>query len=156
MTNDLVKKLQEIDLFTPPSAEDVASRGASRPVSIHTLFDKLVGPSGKAETVEGELVRAIARLHYRYLNDGDYFYKGYGKETAGPAARFLKAKANQLNIPALKQAFTLMTSRRETDAEQFEGGPYQLGLEAAEKAILDYVVSKNNQYTPNEEDMLES
>ena len=43
------------------------------------IFDTLVAPQGKSETVEGELVRAISRIGYRYNNDGDYFYKGYGK-----------------------------------------------------------------------------
>ena len=50
------------------------------------LFDKLVPGSGAAETVEGELMRAINRLVYRWYNDGDYFYKGYGAETAGPVS----------------------------------------------------------------------
>jgi hypothetical protein len=46
-----------------------------------------------------------------------------------------------------------MSSRRETEAEQFENGPYKVGLEAAIKAVVDYVVSKNRQFTPNTEDM---
>lgn len=46
--------------------------------------------SGVANTLQGEVVRALAKLRYRYYNDGDYFYTGYGAETAGPAASFIK------------------------------------------------------------------
>ena len=53
------------------------------------LFDKLVPGSGDSETVEGELIRAINRIIYRWFNDGDYFYQGYGIETAGGAHSFL-------------------------------------------------------------------
>ena len=51
----------------------------------NVLFDKLVPGSGASDTVEGEMIRAINRLIYRFYNDGDFFYQGYGAETAGPA-----------------------------------------------------------------------
>ena len=35
------------------------------------LFDKYVPVSGKAETIGGEIVRAISRITYRFYNDGD-------------------------------------------------------------------------------------
>ena len=60
---------------------------------LNDLFDELVPSSGKAESLAGELVRATARIGYRFYNDGDQIGIGYGKETCNPAARFLIKKA---------------------------------------------------------------
>ena len=40
------------------------------------LYDKLVPNEGKADTVEGELLRAVGRIIYRHGNDGDHFSHG--------------------------------------------------------------------------------
>lgn len=48
-----------------------------------------VPDSGKADSVAGELVRAINRIIYRWFNDGDRINEGYGKETTNAAARYL-------------------------------------------------------------------
>ena len=56
---------------------------------INELFEELVPGSGKAESLAGELVRAMARIGYRWYNDGDQVGIGYGRETCNPAARFL-------------------------------------------------------------------
>lgn len=60
---------------------------------INALFEELVPSSGKADTVAGEIVRAISRIGYRNFNDGDHIDVGYGKETCNPAARYLIKKA---------------------------------------------------------------
>lgn len=57
--------------------------------SYDDVFELLVPDSGKADTVAGELWRAISRLEYRFFNDGDKFYEGYGRETAGSSAVYL-------------------------------------------------------------------
>lgn len=59
---------------------------------LNNLFEELVPASGPATTMAGELVRATARIGYRFYNDGDMIGKGYGKETCNPAARFLMEK----------------------------------------------------------------
>lgn len=59
---------------------------------ISELFEELVPESGKADTVAGEIVRAISRIGYRNYNDGDHVGVGYGKETCNPAARYLGKK----------------------------------------------------------------
>ena len=46
--------------------------------------------SGKAETVAGEIIRAVDRIWYRWYNDGDKINVGYGKETCNGTARFLE------------------------------------------------------------------
>ena len=53
------------------------------------LFDILVPASGKADTYAGELIRAVNKIEYRWYNDGDKFFEGYGIETAGQSAYFL-------------------------------------------------------------------
>lgn len=57
------------------------------------IYEKIVPASGMADTVIGEIFRAIGRLGYRKWNDGDYFYEGYGCETCGSSATFLKGFA---------------------------------------------------------------
>ena len=57
------------------------------------LFDDLVPASGKAGTLEGEMLRAINRIVYRDFNDGDVWYEGYGCETCGPCVTFLLEKS---------------------------------------------------------------
>ena len=61
---------------------------------IEKFFNVLVPQSGKAGTVGGEYVRAMMKILYRDYNDGDVFYKGYGLETCGNAAKFLADNAN--------------------------------------------------------------
>lgn len=51
--------------------------------------DTLVPPSGPADTVAGEITRAMMRLLYRDWNDGDRFFSGYGWETCMPSAAYL-------------------------------------------------------------------
>ena len=62
---------------------------------INQLFEELVPASSKAENLAGELVRAMARIGYRWYNDGDQVGIGYGRETCNPAARFLIHKGNK-------------------------------------------------------------
>ena len=53
------------------------------------VFNEWVPDSGPAETVGGEIVRAVNKIVYRYYNDGDFIDVDYGKETCNPAARFI-------------------------------------------------------------------
>ncbi len=62
------------------------------------LFDKLVPASGKAETIGGEMLRAINRLVYRYYNDGDIVIQGYGIETCMSSYLFLEDNLSELGL----------------------------------------------------------
>ena len=95
---------------------------------ISKLFDELVPMSGKADSLAGELVRAISRIGYRFFNDGDLVNLGYGKETCNPAARFLIAKGNH-EISDLTVALWEIVSE---DA-------YEKVLDTLEGAVADYV-----------------
>ena len=62
-------------------------------ISLNALADELVPLSGPANTVAGEIVRAICQIGYRWYNGGDRIGVGYGNQTCNPAARYLQAKA---------------------------------------------------------------
>lgn len=107
-------------------------------------FDVLVPSEGPAETVEGELVRSINKILYRFYNDGDFWYTGYGCETAGPAAAYLM-KCRLLNLkPELRKSDNAGSPR------------YEKALFAVAKKICDWIESKNGEYTKNTSDMLET
>ena len=102
------------------------------------LWKELVPGSGKAETVEGEMLRAINRMVYRFYNDGDKYFEGYGAETAGPAHAFLI----DANHP-LKSAMNKILDEPSGDAS------YERMLKDALDMILDHIESKQGKYTPN-------
>mgnify|MGYP004655069337 FL=1 len=62
-------------------------RNAADP--IEEAFELLVPSEGKAETVAGEMVRAMMRVLYRDYNDGDKFMAGYGLQTCGSSMCYL-------------------------------------------------------------------
>ena len=53
------------------------------------LRDQYVPGMGAAETVGGEILRAMDRLIYRFFNDGDMVGQGYGNETCNSSYRYL-------------------------------------------------------------------
>lgn len=95
---------------------------------INKLFEELVPTSGKADSLAGELVRATARIGYRFFNDGDMVNQGYGKETCNPAARFLIARGNA-EISSLTVALW----------EIFSEDAYEKVLDTLEGAVADYI-----------------
>ncbi len=103
------------------------------------LFDKLVPGQGKAETLEGEMLRAVNRLVYRYYNDGDKYNEGYGTETAGPAHSFLVNAVHPLRA----KMDSIMGEEKLSDNEYENMLKMVLGL------ILDYIESKEGEYTKN-------
>lgn len=56
---------------------------------INSIFQELVPDKGPANTVAGEVVRAMGRVGYRYYNDGDVYYQGYGLEVAAPSMQYI-------------------------------------------------------------------
>lgn len=106
------------------------------------LFSKLVSVQGKCETLEGETLRAINRIIYRYYNDGDYWFQGYGTETAGPAETFLRQYA----------PIDLRPELRASDGA--DDKDYENQLEIMLEKILTHIESCT-QFTPNYQDMLD-
>jgi len=103
------------------------------------LFDKLVPGQGTAETLEGEMLRAVNRLVYRYYNDGDKYNEGYGTETAGPAHSFLVNAVHPLRA----KMDSIMDEEFKSDGE------YERMLKEVLGLILDYIESKEGEYTKN-------
>ena len=115
----------------------------------NALFDKLVPGSGNSDTIEGEMLRAINRIVYRYYNDGDKFWQGYGAETAGPAHSFL---VNSREIPFQLQS-TLASILNKSVGTGDEG--YERLIKFALEQILDYIEGKDGNYTESKEDMFD-
>jgi hypothetical protein len=124
------------DYFSEPLKEFVGGELEKRN---QVLYDELVPGMGKADTQEGEMLRAINRIVYRYYNDGDEYMRGYGTETAGPAHSFL-INANTGVRSAMQKIFSTGTDYEET-------------IEDALEHIVSHIEAKQGKYTPNSEDM---
>lgn len=109
---------------------------------INEFFKELVPFEGKADSLAGELVRAISRIGYRFFNDGDLVNIGYGKETCNPAARFLIAKGNH-EVSDLTVALW----------EIFSEDAYEKVLDALEGAVADYIEQNPDLRNQPTEDM---
>jgi len=105
-----------------------------------TLCEALVPAAGPTGTIEGEIVRAINRILYRYYNDGDYWFEGYGCETAGDAATFL-TKHSPVNV-----------RKQISRSDQRHGEKYEKPLLEALEMIVTYVEEKNGEYTESDLD----
>jgi hypothetical protein len=92
MKNNKSKILSEvISIINKKSPKIIISSDISESEldKMHEIFEKYVPGRGKADTVYGEICRAINRLIYRFYNDGDLFFEDYGIETAGSSALYL-------------------------------------------------------------------
>ena len=114
---------------------------------ISVLFDKLVPGSGNADTVEGEIIRAINRIIYRWGNDGDLFWSGYGAETAGPAMEYL---TDASDIPfEIREKFKAWEN--DNFSKDYDKGELidlaQIALQHVEMKV------KEDDLTPNQDDL---
>ena len=62
---------------------------AKQDVEWGKLWSKYVPSMGMANTVGGEILRAMSRIIYRYYNDGDMVGIGYGNQTVNSSDRYL-------------------------------------------------------------------
>ena len=123
------------------------------------LFQKLVARDGKSDTVEGEMLRAINKIMYRYSNDGDYYFDGYGTETAGSAHAYLIKQSPLKNeiIKILPDNYDVCRKMKDEGPKQYtESDLYNNRLEQALKLIIEYILSKDGNYTSNSIDMLDA
>ena len=106
------------------------------------LYGKLVPRSGNAGTMEGEMLRAINKIIWRHYNDGDYFFTGYGCETAGPAHSFLihGCPLSYKLKPIFVKAITYTSDYEKVIYEVLE-------------IILDYIDSRNGDHEVSDVDM---
>lgn len=157
-------KILAQDRFTPYMDSYVMTQ-------LENKFEAYVPGMGKAPTLGGEMVRAINRIGYRYLNDGDKLNDGYGRETVNPAARFLMAKGSDDVKDALGQMWapcsgdyysdtqyeTMLTELGNTLLEQFDGQP-DLFTTPNKEDMLDYAdkhEDRDDSYDEEEEEYYE-
>jgi len=105
------------------------------------LFEKLVPDMGHCDTIEGEMIRAISQVVYRYYNDGDIWHKGYGCETCGPAVVFL-----------LSPICPLFKEMRKGFKKYRRGNRYERMLIELNTKVVEYVESCG-EYTASSVDM---
>ena len=110
---------------------------------INELFRELVPFEGKADTVAGEIIRAICRIGYRYINDGDRIDIGYGKQTCNPAARYLQSVCDL----RIQLSIAIMWS-------EYNEAEYEELLEELKQDILDFLEKHPElKTTPNDTNM---
>ena len=112
---------------------------------LNRLFEKYVPTMGKAETEGGEILRAGARIIYRYQNDGDMIGCEYGKETCNAAARYLLKHGNDYIQQDIWDAWEA--------GENWREDTYKICLKALAEDILDYLTNNPAPFEKETEDM---
>ena len=110
----------------------------------------LVPARDECDTVGGEIVRAMMRILYRWYNDGDRFYQGYGLETAGGSASYLANHIESIekSIDHLLQDYDYSYDEDDDKYEQF--------IKEMTNNVIDYLRNNENiMFTPNVEDSRE-
>lgn len=133
---DKTGHLQEVDDILDEM--DNAVRSGEYRDNIAYLFAKFVPAQGRADTVAGEVLRAMMRILYRDWNDGDVFYAGYGKETCGPCAAYIVE-----TVPHLEASFIDIAEAG------LEDDDYTSAITDIADAVVDYLLSNKNLFTKN-------
>ena len=109
------------------------------------IFSIIVPREDKADTVAGEIVRAMMRVLYRMFNDGDKFYEGYGLETVAPSVAYLMD-----TIPAVDDRVRNMFE----DLWRYDSDDaYEKALESMSRDCLDHILANiDTIFDSNEED----
>lgn len=111
---------------------------------LRVLFSELVPSTGQSKNMAGELTRAMTRIAYRYLNDGDKFYEGYGLESCGSSAQMLYDE-----VPGVA---TLMDDRL-GDKYSLEDFEYEKLLQDLTETTVNYIVSNPSLFKEKSKDM---
>lgn len=106
-------------------------------------FSTLVPSWGVASTVEGEMLRASSKLYY------DYYNNGMCNNTSGPANYLTQCDITY----SLGISEQLHDVKLECNTDGYTTVNLSKQLEEITDAIIEYVQSKNGEYTPNEDDM---
>lgn len=121
--------------------------------ALDLLFDALVPTEGKCETVAGEIVRAMAKVIYRYYNDGDYFFMGYGLETAAPAIAYLENRYEDI----ISDAYDIATKYTDYLSDKELEKSYENFLNDMVVAIVQDIQAHPELLTePNDDDYLKT
>ena len=119
---------------------------------IQAYSDNLMEAQGKSKTIQGEVIRAFNKIAYRHWNDGDFYFRGYGCETAGPAHSFL---LNCDLVPEqLRDDLRGILPEDNPEMTISADDAYQAALELAATTILTWL-DKLTFYTFSDVDMLD-
>ena len=116
--------------------------------AVDYYFEQMVPAMGKAETINGEIIRAVTRIGYRWYNDGDKFFEGYGCETAGPALAFL-TQCSEID-PQIRASFA--AAEREGNSSYMDNN-YETFLQQLFELAVRHVETIPNK--PTEVDMFD-
>ena len=144
-------KQKELDRIEQEKQKELARKQAEekgkdlynkvKDIDFEDWFSVLVPASGKSDTVAGEIVRAFNRLDYRYFNDGDVFYEGYGRETCGSDAAYLMETTTEEIYKILE------------DMVRADDGEYSKGLRELGEEVRLYLLNNPELFgTINEQD----
>lgn len=127
--------------------------GKLQNLDFYGLFEALVPDSGAAETVAGEIIRAVSRIEYRFWNDGDKAGVGYGKETVNPAVRYLyHLKNSSLDRKSLdREIVYFMNCIYNGSADEAE---YEKHIESLKSVAVELVKNSDLASQPNDDDYL--
>lgn len=110
---------------------------------LEALHDEFVPDSGTADTVGGEIVRAINRIVYRWNNDGDEIGWDYGIETVNSSYQYLIEN----NI--------IVDNYKESDFDGFymnDRDKYDAFLDKLMKQIIDTLYNRPELFDEKNED----
>lgn len=106
----------------------------------------MVPDSGPANSVAGELVRALARIGYRFYNLGEVFYEGEGLTTVAPCLQFvfnfLESNADTGTLENIKERVANQMSAVDAIEEEDNYGDLLLELVETVTDILSRDTSK--------------
>lgn len=107
---------------------------------------------GKSDTVRGELIRAVNRIGYRYLNDGDFIGVGYGNETCNAAGRYIFKHGNKEMADILSSMWNGEVN--DSDTEMADSA-YEILLSALVEETVKYADSTDSKLDEETEDMFD-
>lgn len=116
------------------------------------LSRELIPSTGKAETLGGELLRAIERMIYRYYNDGDVVTKGYGIATCMSSLLYLDDKFKQIKPELNVYQNVVDASYKEMNFDYSENDKYNDVLYRLLDFIICFIRYNEIAKMPNEED----
>lgn len=120
---------------------------------LNYLFQELVPSQGKAETVAGEIARAMMRVLYRLWNDGDICFIGYGIETAASDMAYLCETLGDLGDQMYRELESLADSYQGSwNMEAFSSKYQDIVVDFANR-VVDYIMDHPELIAePNEDD----
>ena len=107
------------------------------------LFRRLVPWEGKADTVAGEIVRAVNCIAYHFDNDGSMMGYVYSEDTVNRPGRYLMKRCSATVKDAVMDAWALYSQHG-----------YEEKLEILEAEVLEYLKEHPElEHTKNTEDI---